>query len=42
MADVIGFSRDASVITALEAATKDADPDVAIAAQRAIDRIKLK
>jgi HEAT repeat protein len=42
MTDVIGFSRDASVITALEAATKDADPDVAIAAKRAIDRIKLE
>ena len=42
VADVIGFSRDASVIAALEAAVKDSDPDVVIAAQRAIDRIKLK
>jgi len=42
MTDVIGFSRDAGVIPALEAAAKDADPDVALAAQRAIDRIKLQ
>lgn len=40
VADVLGFSRDASVIPALEAATKDTDPDVALAAQQAIERIK--
>lgn len=42
MADVIGFSGDASVIMVLEAVTKDTDPDVVIAAKRAIDRIKLR
>jgi HEAT repeat protein len=42
VADIVGFSRDLMVITALDAATKDADPDVALAAGRAIERIKLK
>jgi HEAT repeat protein len=41
IADVIGFSRNAAVIPALEAAAKDADADVAFAASQAIDRIKL-
>ena len=41
VADVLGFSRDANVIPMLEAATKDADPDVAAAAQQAIVRLKL-
>ena len=41
VADVLGFSRDATVIPALEAAAKDADADVALAAKRAIDRIRL-
>ena len=41
VADVLGFSSDASVISVLEAATKDADPDVAAAAQQAIERLKL-
>ena len=41
VADVLGFSRDAAVIPALVAATKDSDPDVAAAAQQAIDRLKL-
>lgn len=42
IADVIGFSGDATVVPALQAATQDADPDVAVAAQRAIDRIALR
>src|SRR5688572_7569571 len=41
IADILGFSRDTRVIPALDAATKDADPDVAAAAQRAIERLKL-
>ena len=41
IADVLGFSRNAAVLPALEAATKDADPDVAAAAQQAIERLKL-
>jgi len=41
IADVLGFSRDAGVIPALEALVKDADADVALAARRAIDRIRL-
>jgi HEAT repeat protein len=41
IADILGFSRDTRVITALSAATKDADPDVAVAAQQAIARLKL-
>lgn len=41
IADVLGFSRDPNVIPMLEAATKDADPDVAAAAQQAIVRLKL-
>jgi HEAT repeat protein len=41
IADVLGFSGDPAVIGALEAARKDSDPDVAMAAQLAIDRIKL-
>jgi HEAT repeat protein len=41
IADILGFSRDTRVIPALEAATKDSDPDVAAAAQQAIARLKL-
>lgn len=41
IADVLGFSRDTSVVSALEAATNDPDPDVAAAAQQAIERLKL-
>jgi HEAT repeat protein len=41
VADVLGFSRNPTVIPALDAATKDADADVARAALRAISRIKL-
>jgi HEAT repeat protein len=41
VADVLGFSRDDRMVAALEGATKDADPDVAEAAQRAIERIKI-
>jgi HEAT repeat protein len=42
IADVLGFSRDAAVVPALEVAAKDGDPDVALAAQTALDRIKLR
>ena len=41
VADVLGFSRNTAVIPALEAAAKDSDPDVAAAAQQAIERLKL-
>jgi HEAT repeat protein len=41
IADILGFSRDMRVIPALEAATKDSDPDVAAAARQAIERLKL-
>ena len=41
VADVLGFSRNTAVFPALEAATKDPDPDVAAAAQQAIERLKL-
>ena len=41
VADVLGFSRNPDVIPMLEAATKDADADVAAAAQQAIVRLKL-
>lgn len=41
VADVMGFSRDARVVPALEAATKDPEAAVAAAAQRALDRLKL-
>ena len=41
VADVLGFSRDRAVIAALEAAAKDSDPDVAAAAQQAIERLNL-
>ena len=41
VADVLGFSRDDTVIGALEAVRKDTDPDVAAAAQQAIQRINL-
>ena len=41
IADILGFSRDTRVVAALEAATKDSDPDVAAAAQQAIERLKL-
>jgi HEAT repeat protein len=40
-ADVLGFSRDTRVVSALETATKDSDPDVAAAARQAIERLKL-
>ena len=42
VADVMGFSRDATVVPALQAATKDPDADVVAAAQRAIERIALR
>ena len=41
VADVLGFSRDRQVVPMLEAATNDADPDVAAAAQQAIERLRL-
>jgi HEAT repeat protein len=41
VADVLGFSREPKVVPALQEATKDADPDVAQAAQQAIARIHL-
>jgi HEAT repeat protein len=41
VADVLGFSRDRSIIPALEAAAKDSDPDVAAAARQAIERLNL-
>jgi HEAT repeat protein len=41
MADVLGFSRNTNILPALEAATRDSDPDVAAAAQQAIERLKL-
>ena len=41
VADVLGFSRDSRTVPALEAAAKDVDPDVAEAAQRAIERINI-
>lgn len=41
VADVLGFSRNTAVIPALEAAAKDPDPDVAGAAQQAIERLKI-
>jgi HEAT repeat protein len=40
-ADVLGFSRNTNILPALETATKDSDPDVAAAAQQAIERLKL-
>jgi HEAT repeat protein len=42
VADILGFSGDATIIPALEAAAKDPDEDVALAARRAIDRIKIR
>jgi HEAT repeat protein len=41
IADVLGFSRNPKVMPALDAASKDSDPDVAAAAQQAIERLKL-
>jgi HEAT repeat protein len=41
VADVLGFSRNGKIVPTLEAATKDSDPDVAAAAQQAIERLKL-
>ena len=41
VADILGFSYDLSMLPHLDAAAKDSDPDVAAAAQRAGDRIKL-
>jgi HEAT repeat protein len=41
MADVLGFSRDPKVIPALTKASKDPDPGVALAAERALQRLKL-
>jgi HEAT repeat protein len=40
VADVLGVIGDASVIPALEAATKDRDPSVALAAKRALARLR--
>jgi HEAT repeat protein len=42
VADVLGFSRNQKVVPMLEAATKDPDPDVAAAAQHAIERLLLE
>ena len=41
IADVLGFSADAAVVPALTQVAKDPDPDVALAAQRALERLKL-
>jgi HEAT repeat protein len=41
IADIVGFSRNPAVTPALEAATKDTDPDVADAARQAIERLRL-
>ncbi len=41
VADVLGFSGNTGVLPALEAAAKDPEPDVAAAAQQAIERLKL-
>lgn len=41
VADVLGFSGDRSMVTPLSETTKDSDPDVALAATRAIERLKL-
>ncbi len=41
VADVLGFSGDAAVVGALTDAAKDSDPDVALAAERALERLKL-
>jgi HEAT repeat protein len=41
MADVLGFSRDPKVIPELAKAAKDPDPGVALAAERALQRLKL-
>ena len=42
IADVLGFSRNVAIIPALQTATADPDPDVALAAQRAIDRLNIR
>ena len=41
VADVLGFSRDAAVVPALTEAANDPDPEVALAGQRALERLKL-
>jgi HEAT repeat protein len=41
IADVLGFAYTRSILPQLDAASKDSDPDVAAAAQRAGERIKL-
>lgn len=41
VADVLGFSYDPSILPHLDAAAKDPDPDVAAAAARAAERLKL-
>jgi HEAT repeat protein len=42
IADVLGFSADAKVVPALTQASKDPDPGVALAAERALERLKLR
>jgi HEAT repeat protein len=41
IADVLGFSGNSLVVPALTQAAKDSDPDVALAAERALTRLKL-
>jgi len=41
IADVLGFSGNPAVVSALTAVLKDSDPDVALAAERALERLKL-
>ena len=41
VADILGFSNDAGVVPALEAARKDADAGASRAAERALARIRL-
>jgi HEAT repeat protein len=41
VADVVGFSGDSTVLLDLAAVAKDPDPDVVLAAERALTRIKL-
>jgi HEAT repeat protein len=42
VADILGFSGSAGIVPLLEAASKDPDEDVALAARRAIERIALR
>jgi len=41
MADILGFSGDSTVVPALAQSARASDPDVVLAVERALERLRL-